>query len=276
MFNRPYFIDPRYRENRIRMVILLPIALLGLGGIGVLLVVQHGRDDSNAKDLLLLRDMTLEPVPGSVPPAAPAVASAGSRNNIEGAVLAFRSGDQEGARKILAGIDLEKTGSPFGWELAGLMREREGDKKAALDYYSRGIALMPSEGLYYRRALIHRESGEFESALGDMNRAMALAPADIVISNERILLLVQMGRKDQAGEELKALNVLGNEASGRIFALCGIALENGDFSQGGNLLALGKKAVAAQVFEQMLKNPVISRYQGRPEIMPFYISNMAR
>jgi len=83
-----------------------------------------------------------------------------------------------------------------------------------------------------------------------------------------------MGRREQASKELNSLNTLGTDARGRIFALCGIALENDNFSQGADLLSLGKKSVPAEVFEQMLQNPVISRYQTRPEIVRFYISNL--
>ena len=55
---------------------------------------------------------------------------------------------------------------------------------------------------------------------------------------------------------------------------CGMALEKGDYGQARNLLGIGKRTVAPEVFEQMLKNPVISRHESRPEIMPFFFSNI--
>ena len=146
---------------------------------------------------------------------------------------------------------------------------------AALNIYTRGIAANPSEGLYYRRALIYRGKEDFHRALDDMDRALGLSPVDIVISNERLLLLIQMRKTEQAGKELNELNSLGMDARGRIFALCGISLENHDFSQAANLLEIGRKSVPSQVFEQMLKNPVIARHQMRPEIMPFYFGNIS-
>ena len=99
-------------------------------------------------------------------------------------------------------------------------------------------------------------------------------PENPVFSNERILLLIQMGRKAQAGAEMKALSDRGGEADGWIFGFCGMALEKGDCGQAKNLLGIGKRTVAPEVFEQMLKNPVISRHQSRPEIMPFFFSNI--
>ena len=189
-------------------------------------------------------------------------------------MVAFRAGDLRRAQNLLDEADLSRAGSPLGWELAGLLQEQSGRKAGALDFYSRGIAAGPSEGLYYRRALLYRASDDLELALADMDRALAISPVDIVISNERLLLLVQLGRKEQVSKELNALNSLGIDARGRIFALSGIAMENKEFSQGASLLAAGKKSVPPQVFEQMLKNPVIFRHQARPEIIPFYISNL--
>jgi len=264
--------DPRYRQNQILMVIFFPLAALIVGGIVWLLFVQQ-RDA--AKGASTINNPLSVPVTMPKPTPTPTPRT-GPRESIEGAILAFKSGDLEGARRLLAEVNLNRAGSPFGWELAGLLKEREGDKKAALDFYSGGIAATPSEGLHYRRALLLRESGAFDLALRDMDRAMALAPSDIVLSNERLLLLIQMGRKKQVGEELKALDILGSEVGGRIFALCGIAMENGEFSRAGNLLAQGKNAVTPQVFDQMLKNPVLSRYQTQPQILPFYISNLSR
>ena len=37
MFQNQFFQDPRYRRNRIMMVIMIPLAVVVLAGIGVLL-----------------------------------------------------------------------------------------------------------------------------------------------------------------------------------------------------------------------------------------------
>jgi hypothetical protein len=196
------------------------------------------------------------------------------QKRIVAAVKIFMSGDRPGARDLLSGVDLVKANSAPAWELAGLLKEFEGDNNAAGDYYTRGIGLTPTGGLFYRRAVLRRTAGNFPQALEDMDRAEKMMPENPVFSNERILLLIQMGRKAQAGAEMKALSDRGGEADGWIFGFCGMALEKGDYGQAKNLLGIGKRTVAPEVFEQMLKNPVISRHQSRPEIMPFFFSNI--
>jgi hypothetical protein len=196
------------------------------------------------------------------------------QKRIAAAVKIFMSGDRSGARDLLSGVDLVKANSAPAWELAGLLKEFEGDNKAAEDYYTRGIGLTPTGGLFYRRAVLRRTAGNFPQALEDMDRAEKMMPENPVFSNDRILLLIQMGRKAQAGSEMKALSDRGGEADGWIFGFCGMALEKSDYGQARNLLGIGKRTVAPEVFEQMLKNPVISRHQSRPEIMPFFFSNI--
>ena len=255
------------------MAIMIPLALAALVGIAGALYFRSQQIANGEARPMPLAVARAEPTAGSLTNATPGV---GHQHRVEDAVSAFQAGDIVEARKLLAAADLDRAGSSFGWELAGLLKEQEGKMIDAMDFYSRGIAATPAEGLYYRRAILRRARGEFELALGDMDHAAALSPADIVVTNERLLLLVQMGRKEQAARELNAMNSYATDAKGRIFALIGIALENGDYSQGASLLELGKKSVPPQVFEQMLRNPVLSRHQTRPEILPFYISNLPR
>lgn len=212
-----------------------------------------------------------EPLP-SVAPETPAT-------HIEQARAYFLSGNLTAARGELAGVDLDQARSPLGWEMAGLLKEADGDTAAAMELYSKGLTIGPSERLYYHRALLYRANGDLELALEDMDRAAAIDPDNIVTSNERLLLMIQMGRKEQAREELSALSLSARQSqadSGAwIFALCGLALENGEYVRGGDFLGQGKNLVNISTFEQMLKNPVISRHMTRPEIMPFYITNLS-
>ena len=173
-------------------------------------------------------------------------------------------------------MDLAQAASPKAWELAGILKENAGDSRAAMEIFSRGIAAAPSEWLFYRRAVLHRTNGEFDLALDDMDRATANPPVDHLLSNERLLLLIQMGRQDQARAELQALNARNAEPAGWIFGLCGMALQNGEYQEAGRLLTSGKQSANPTAFQQILKNPVLSRHQTRPELMPFYFSNLPK
>jgi len=212
-------------------------------------------------------------------PAPPEVVSAlppsdPYQDRIAAAVKTFMSGDRSGARDLLEGIDLVKANSAPAWEMAGQLKEFDGDKKAAEDLYTRGIGLSPTGGLFYRRAVLRRTAGELPKALEDMERAVNMTADNPVFSNDRILLLIQMGRKEQAGSEMKVLSDRGGDSSGWAFGFCGMALERGDYGLAAKLLTLAKRSVPPEVFEEMLRNPVISRHQSRPEIMPFFFSNI--
>lgn len=224
--------------------------------------------------------ITPSPAASATPvPAPPKVVSAlppvdPYQDRIAAAVKTFMSGDRSGARDLLDGIDLVKANSAPAWEMAGQLKEFDGDRKAAEDLYTRGIGLSPTGGLFYRRAVLRRTAGELPKALEDMERAVNMTPDNPVFSNDRILLLIQMGRKEQAGSEMKALSDRGGDSSGWVFGFCGMALEKGDYGQAAKLLGLAKRSVPPEVFEEMLRNPVISRQQSRPEIMPFFFSNI--
>ncbi|MFZ4819869.1 MAG: hypothetical protein ACOYLU_14590 [Limisphaerales bacterium] len=101
---------------------------------------------------------------------------------------------------------------------------------------------------------------------------------DITISNERLLLMVQAGLGDQAGAEIKTLSGRagdGNTAAW-IFGLCGVALQNGEFSDAKKLLGVAKESVPPKIFDHMLKDPVLVRHMARPEITELYLSNLPK
>lgn len=283
-----YFQDPRYRQERILWVIVIPLMLLALAGVGILMVLK-------------LRSFDKEKARPPLPPNPPAQASPESRpSNIRKedkkeeptptplpenpseiialAVIALQSGKLEDAQALIEKVDLDKAGSSLGWELSGLLKESAGDKKSAHDIYSRGIAATSAANLYYHRAVLNRESGAFEQAAEDFDQAAKRNTTDIVISNERLLFLIQIGRGRQASEEIEQLNARTKKAgtNGWIFAQCGLALTEGDYQRGGQFLASAKQVVDPRIFEQMLKNTVISSHMTQPEIMPFYIRNMGK
>ncbi len=182
------------------------------------------------------------------------------------------------AHQLIDQVDLDRAHSSSAWLLAGVLKEKSGDPSAAMELYSRGIASSPSSNLYYRRALLWRASGNFDSALLDLENVTHLDPGDFLASNERFLLLLQMGRKEQMLAELKEKNVGGNavrEAS-CVLGLCGLALENGQFSEAAKLLDHGKILLSPETFDQLLINPVLLRHQSNPAILPFYITNLPK
>ena len=192
---------------------------------------------------------------------------------VEAAVAAFKAGDNAEAARLLEKIDLAKANSAPAWELSGMLKEASGDKPGAMDCYSRGIAAAPSEGLFYRRAVLYRTQGMLESALADLTSATSRPPVHMLLSNERLLLLIQMGREDQVRREIDDGILHSSSPDGWCFALAALALEAGNYPEGARLLALAKQSVPPGVFQQVLLSPVFIRYQSEPAVMRFYFGN---
>jgi tetratricopeptide (TPR) repeat protein len=195
---------------------------------------------------------------------------------VDEAARLFLAGDLEGSRSVLLGVDLSRARSAEAYELAGMLEEAAGKSESARDLYTKGLAVKPNAALYAHRADLLRKREDFDAALADMDRAAALAPMDIGISNERLLLLVQAGRIGQADAEIKAIREregTGN-AGAWLFGVCGIALENGEYSEAKKILTLAKQSIPPKIFDRMLKDPVLIRHMTRPEITPFYLGNL--
>ncbi|MEI8313118.1 MAG: hypothetical protein WCH98_20405, partial [Verrucomicrobiota bacterium] len=259
-----YLEDERFRHEHHVVAVAVTFIFLALAGIAVVFSLRHDDDGT--------------PVYAAVPGALPSREETADTPDkiIKKASRAFLSGEKDRANQLLADVDLAQAASPLAWELVGMLKQDAGDSKAAMEIYSRGIAAAPSEWLFYRRAILHRASGDLDLALEDMNRATASPPVQHLLSNERLLLLIQMGRQDQARTELQALKARNAEPAGWIFGLCGMALQDGEYQEAGRLIASGKLSADPSVFQQILKNPVLSRHQARPELMPFYFSNLPK
>lgn len=260
-----YLEDRRFSHEHNILAVAAIFVFLALGGIAVVFTLRPNEE----------KDPIYGAVPGALPPRLMAPES--PDKIIQKALRCFLSGNSDGAARLLAEIDIDQAGYPPGWELAGMLKESAGDSAGAMELYSRGIAAAPSEWLFYRRGILHRNSGEFDAALEDMDRAVALPPVPPLISNERLLLLIQMGRPAQAVAEIQAAIKDGaTNSGGWIFALCGIALQNGDYQKAEKMLATGKPGMDPSEFHQILKNPVLARHQGRKELMPYYFSNIPK
>jgi len=256
MFKLKYFQDLRYRKDRITLVVILSIAVILLAGAALL----------------------LHPKPPLPEGKSPSATIGNPRKEIDEAKRLFLSGDVDASRRVLLQVDLENAGSAEGWELAGILEEAVGNNPSALTQYTRGLGIRPSASLYWHRAHLLRQRGDFAPAMKDMDLAAAAAPRDITISNERLLLMVQAGHVDQANAEIKTLREHGgtDNAAAWIFGLCGVALQNGEYSEAKKILDVAKASVPPQIFDRMLKDPAIVRHMARPEIKKFYFSNLPK
>lgn len=260
------------------LAVVLPLTLLALVGVGVMAIVKQRSFEESVQATPAQRKPAEKAAPASGPAeikkAEPSPPPQTPTETIAAAVSMFQTGNFERAGTLLSGVDLDKAGSSLGWELAGLLSENSRNREEAYKIYSRGISATPSASLYYRRALLSRGNGDPEPAMRDFDEALHRAPADIVISNERLLFLIQIGRGQQARGELEIRNPGKQDASGWIFALAALAMEDGHYGRAAQLLAEAKRAVDPRIFELILKNTVLSSHMSHPEVMPFYIRNI--
>lgn len=305
-----FFEDTRYRRERIFLVFGIPLVVLFVAGIFALLFFPRhpSAQDSPASALPPGRRVQESvpvpspqaaaqppaPVQTQTPPTPPPPVAAAEQtapdtkaatpvpspetdaDRIAQAVRAFESGDTALAQKLIDAVDLSLARSASAWLLAGVLKEKAGDPASAMEIYSRGIASDPSPNLLYRRAVLFRSSGDLEAALRDLEKVTGDDPGDVLASNERFLLLLQMGKKEQLLAELREQNSGGKSVreSSCILCLCGLALDNGQSSEAAKLLARGKLLLAPEIFDQLLSNPVLLRHQSDPAILPFYITNL--
>ncbi|MCX6969296.1 MAG: hypothetical protein NTV93_03960 [Verrucomicrobia bacterium] len=257
---RYYFEDPLYGRERRFLFIVLPLCLLIAAGIGLAIYISHSQPAA-----------PVEPAaPLPLLPAKPTTAEL-----IDKAKKAYESGNTDSALFGLAKIDLTTADSPVGWELAGLLREKEGDMTGAFESYSNGLATNPSADLFYRRALVYRGWENLPAALADLDAANRLDPHDPLYTNERYLLLIQMGLKENVRAELTGFVTSGVRTDTKewIFALAAIALENAQYNDAAETLGACREAFPPGTFSKLLKSPVMQRHQAQPEILPFYINN---
>jgi len=264
-----FFEDPRFRKERLMWVILIPVALLLITGVVIVFFLQQTAATETE------RARAEDSNPYVAPPDVPLTPEEQANRNVGDARDAFLDKQFDQARELLSTVDFEKLQSASAWELAGRLQLEAGDQDAAMTSFTKGLALDPSPGLLFRKALLLRDSGKLKEAQAELVMAKEKAPGDPVISNEYYLLRIQMGQTEQVTTEIEAIlaqtGTLGSEKW--VVALAGVFLERGDYAEGARFLALGKNALDPVAFSQLLDNPIILRHQGRPEILPLYLDN---
>ncbi|MFO8026163.1 MAG: tetratricopeptide repeat protein [Opitutales bacterium] len=113
--------------------------------------------------------------------------------------LFLRSGEVATLIPVLEKALLRGNASAEGWALLGRAHLEKEQSTLAISALNQSLALDPgqSETLALRGGLL-RKIGDLEGALGDYERAHKLAPSSPVLSYERGLVLLQLGRIDEA------------------------------------------------------------------------------
>lgn len=82
----------------------------------------------------------------------------------------------------------------------------KGKNSNALDYSNRLVELFPDSSIVYAvRAGVEKDMKAYDMALGDWTEAIRLSPANIDYQVSKVDILILMGRKKQAKNELDAI-----------------------------------------------------------------------
>lgn len=273
MFSLSYFQDPRFRRERIFWVLVIPLLIILLPGLVFLLYIsQTEAPPTQTQEVsAITAEPPIDTPAGGLeePPADPTAPW------ISAAEKACLANDKASAANLLQARSPTPEDSVLLWELTTRLQALVGDTNGAMETCRRGIRNAPSQGLHYQMALLLRQQGKLEPALEELNQALSLAPGDAVLSNQRYLLLLQMGKDEQVRGEITAQisTPLPPPANAWIMGVAGLALQKGQYAEAAQLLEQARQVMDAPTFQRLLESPVLSRHQNQPEIFPFFIRN---
>lgn len=118
--------------------------------------------------------------------------------------IRLKNGDVEGAIEDLEMVLLkDPTNQEFAGaavqQLVNLNRVAE-----AVDLITKMLAQKPSEGMYRMRAILHRSQENFDEAMSDLNKAIAMQPKDPMTLLQRAEVALDRNDVKSAKEDLRA------------------------------------------------------------------------
>nr|WP_295605124.1 tetratricopeptide repeat protein [uncultured Methanobrevibacter sp.] len=90
------------------------------------------------------------------------------------------------------------------WKIKGLILQKLGRTREALDCYSDAIVIFPKESsLWLEKSLIHFNKGNYEKALNNCNKALKLEPKNYFYYYHKGMIFGCMEKYSQASQSLK-------------------------------------------------------------------------
>jgi tetratricopeptide (TPR) repeat protein len=259
-FFQEFFRDPRYRAERLIVVIVVPLAALSLGGLTWLLVTQENAPRQRVT--ILTADM-VEPTEEVTPAIRPLLE----------ARVAFENGDLEKAKEFLALPMETEAEQAEGMLLSAMIERQQGNLPAALTLLNEAIQKKPQDLAVFQRGVVQYEMGDLQSALVDFDLAQEMAPSNFTYSNARFLVLLELGEVErvQRSIELKMNLGLSNTAGGWLLAAAALNMENRDFATAADLLRAALPLFPDDSFDLLINFQPIKKHQDQALILPFFI-----
>ncbi|MEO1530233.1 MAG: tetratricopeptide repeat protein, partial [Planctomycetota bacterium] len=193
-----------------------------------------GDDPVERSAALVLRALTYGPADNDKRMADLDAAVKDDPKNLEAlrarAALRLQNEDVAGA---IADMELVLAEDPTNQQVAQTVVQRLVELERvedALKLLGKALDKKPSEGLYRLRAILHRMQRDEESALGDLNKALALQPKDPSSLLQRAEIALSRNDIQSAKDDLRAAERIDRRVAGAeqaIFVRCLIAIEEG-------------------------------------------------
>lgn len=253
-----FFRDPRYRNERILMVVAAPIVLLLIGGLAYLLIVVDNRKPAEVR--ILTADQVVEPV-----------VAAEEVSPLNKGLELVKNQQFEEAKEVFASVQGKDRAAALR-NLAFLER-REGNHQEAIGILDESISLEPTALGYFLRGDSYRALGDMPAARKDLEEAAALNPSEPVFTNALLLLRIEMGEIQQVEEklQLRASLGLGGTVTSWVLAAAVISLEKGQTSDAAMFMTDAFNSLMEEDFDLLLTYKAVQKFQDNPAILPFYI-----
>lgn len=99
----------------------------------------------------------------------------------------------------------------INWLDKGMLCSTYGNHKAAIEYFTKAIALAPQNSMaYFNQGISYGELGEYNKAIASIDKALELSPEDGMYLYGRGRVYLLAGYKDEALEDFKRAAALGN------------------------------------------------------------------
>jgi|GEM_PF-1459444 hypothetical protein len=262
-----YFRDPRYQTERRLLFIGLPLVLLvGAGlGVGVVFLRPHlGRLGNLGSGQPEARNI-LQPIV-KYAPKTPQMALNDARK-------AADEGDFERAAVLLDQVNPKAVRLADFVELSGRIKAATGFPEAARTEYARGLREDPSAHLHYWQAVLDRDAGDLSSAISHCDRALVMDRNHPLASNERLLLMLQLSKKEEVRSEITSLITDNRPKAQWLVGLAGIALEEGQVEEAVTLLTHARSVLDRSDYFQLLTHPLLARHQTNARLFPLFLRN---
>ncbi|MFZ4682001.1 MAG: tetratricopeptide repeat protein [Terrimicrobiaceae bacterium] len=263
------FNDPRWRQERLFLFIILPIVLVVTAASLVTLLWEK-----------LLPVPETSPAPTSPPPvaavaaesSAPPPTSPPKTSDLDRGEAALNQGDFVSARiflnKALGATDSRSK----AFNGLGLVEASSNNMEKAVANFTEAIAEESGNARYfYHRSEALRRLNRPQEALSDLQKARQLDPAEPLYPNKLLLARMEAGEKAAVLREMK-LNLELNLIAGQADWLAGAAaveIDEDNIPHSIAFLQQLRTLVPPATFDQILKDRFFDTYRKNPEFSQF-------